>query len=139
MQIRITTVTLIDCTTGAVQAKSTWKVEGEDQGLGPALAQAHASLGRTQARASEGDVVTTALEQLPPSDYAADRDERPHPDAHESRIIAGLLEIRQDVEQALTRRPPGRVLEVLKWIRARRSTTNIRSVPALFWSLVSKD
>lgn len=53
--------------------------------------------------------------------------------------MGGLLDIRSDVEQALGTRPAGRVLEVLKWIKARRTTTQIRSVPSLFWSLVSKD
>lgn len=126
MRIRITTVVVIDTTTGEAQSKATWHIEGEDKGLGPALHQAAAALTRT---------TPAAAESLDPSD-SPDRD---HPTAKEARILAGLLEIRNDVEQALTLRPPGRVLEVLKWIRQRRGTTQIRSIPSLFWSLVNKD
>lgn len=126
MRIRIVTTVVIDTTTGEAQSKATWHVEGEDQGLGPALHQAAAAL--------------TRLTPPPPSDYTESLDEpRDHPAAKEARIMGGLLEIRGDVEQALATRPAGRVLEVLKWIRQQRGKTTIRSVPSLFWSLVNKD
>jgi hypothetical protein len=126
MRIRIVTTVVIDTDTGEAQSKATWHVEGEDKGLGPVLHQAAAAL--------------TRLTPQPASDYTESLDEpRDHPAAKEARLLGGLLEIRDDVEKALGQRPAGRVLEVLKWIRQRRGTTQIRSVPSLFWSLVSKD
>jgi hypothetical protein len=126
MRIRIVTTVIIDTETGEAKSQATYRVEGQDAGLGPALAQATAALTRSTPQ-SEGD----DTESLAPP--------RDHPAEKEARLLAGLLEIRSDVEQALTTRPAGRVLEVLKWIRLRRGTTTIRSVPSLFWSLVNKD
>src|SRR4051812_15928913 len=126
MRIRIVTTVIIDTTTGEAQSKAVWHVEGEEKGLGSALHQAAAALTR---------VTPPPSESLDPSDSET----RDHPAAKEARILGGLLEVRNDVEQALATRPAGRVLEVLKWIRQRRGTTQIRSVPSLFWSLVNKD
>jgi hypothetical protein len=127
MRLRIVTTVLIDLATGEAQSKATWQVEGHEEGLGSALAQAAAALTRTTPPSPLPEV-------LAPSDS-----ERVHPAAKEARILGGLLEIRNDVEQALTTRPAGRVLEVLKWIRQRRSTTQVRNMASLFWSLVNKD
>lgn len=126
MRIRIVTTVVIDTETGEAVSKATYQVEGHEAGLGPALAQAAAALTRSTPVAAGDDT-----ESLAPS--------RDHPAAKEARIMGGLLEIRDDVEKALGMRPAGRVLEVLKWIRQRRGTTQIRSVPSLFWSLVAKD
>lgn len=127
MRLRIVTTVLIDLDTGEAQTKATWQVEGQEGGLGNSLALAAAALSR----------------QTPPPPEAGYPDPsdspRVHPAIKEARVLANLLEIRDDVEQALTTRPHGRVLEVLKWIRQRRGTTAIRSVPSLFWSLVNKD
>lgn len=127
MRIRITTIVLIDTETGEAKSKATWQIEGQDAGLGPALSQAAAALARSTPLSPPGESLDTS---------EVDRD---HPSAKEARLLGGFLEIRADVEQALTTRPPGRVLEVLKWIRQRRGTEKIRSVPSLFWSLVNKD
>lgn len=129
MRIRINTTTVIDVATGEAKSKSTWQVEGDETGLGNSLAQVAACLQRKTGGGEDVGVM--------PDPVASDS--RPHPAAAEARVLAGLLEIREDVEQALTTRPAGRVLEVLKWIRSRRGTTAIRSVPSLFWSLVARD
>lgn len=127
MRLRIVTHVLIDVQTGETQAKATFHVEGAETGLGPSLNAAVAALVKT-------------APPPPPSDYAEPLEPpRDHPAAREARVLGSFLEIRPDVDQALGNRPAGRVLEVLKWIRQRRSTTNIRSVSSLFWSLVNKD
>jgi hypothetical protein len=127
MRLRITTTCLIDLATGETQTKATWQVEGQEAGLGPALAQAAAELLRL-------------APPPPPSDSPpVVADDRQHPEAREARILGGALDIRDDVEKALATRPPARVAEVLRWIRQRRSTSSFRSIPALFWSMVVKD
>jgi hypothetical protein len=128
MRIRIVTTVVIDTATQETTSKSTWHVEGHDQGLGSALAQAAAEMQRNPP--------PTPIDAGPDPMLA---DPRPHPARRESLVLAGLLEIREEVEEALKHRPPGRVLEVLKWIRQRRTTTQIRSVSSLFTSLVNKD
>lgn len=127
MRLRITTTVLIDLATGEAQSKATWQVEGQETGLGAPLAQAAAAL--------------TKLASTPPTSDSPEIEtpNRAHPAAKEARTLAGLLEIREDVEQALGTRPAGRVLEVLKWIRQKKSRETIRSIPSLFWSLVNKD
>lgn len=128
MRIRIVTTVVIDTETGEAKSKATWHVEGQDQGLGSALHQVTAALGKLPSDSPPSDSPDPML--------ASPRD---HPAVRESIVLGGLLEIREDVEQALKHRPAGRVLEVLKWIRSRRTTTQIRNVSSLFASLVSKD
>jgi hypothetical protein len=126
MRLRIISTTVIDTTTGEVQTKAVWHIEGQDENLGSAMHQAAAAL----TRLTPPPVVTQSESLDEPRD---------HPAAREARILGGMLEIRSDVEQALGTRPAGRVLEVLKWIRTHRASNKIRSVPSLFWSLVNKD
>lgn len=138
MRLRIAVTILIDLTTGEAQSKATWQVEGQEIGLGPALAQATAALAKLTPPPPAG--VASSHEMAVSADVTlGESPPRDHPAAKEARIMGGLLEIRSDVEQALGTRPAGRVLEVLKWIKARRNTSNIRSVSSLFWSLVVKD
>jgi hypothetical protein len=126
MRIRIVTTTFIDTETGEASSTSVWKLEGQEQNLGSHIHQAAAALARLPT-----PPVVTQTESL--------EEPRAHPAAKEARLLGGLLEIRDDVEVALGQRPAGRVLEVLKWMRAKRGKETIRNPQSLFWSLVSKD
>lgn len=83
-----------------------------------------------QAIESSGEEMTReSLPQSPPGNVLA-----------EARHLAGLLGIDEShVTDALSRRPQGRVLEVLRWMKKRRTVEAIRNPVGLFHSLVTKD
>ena len=139
MRLRITTVTVIDLGSGEASSKSSWRVEGPETGLGSALSQAAAAVLRlTPPAPASPALASDSLESIDNPDPTLKPD-RARPEARESLVLAGLLDLRADVEKALDERPAGRVLEVLKWIRKRRSSTTIRDMSSLFWSVVSRD
>lgn len=142
MQIRIQTIVVIDTETGKAETTTTYRVIGATGGIGEALAQVMAALPSDGA----GGVVTTppAVPEAANVAHVAvtapgSLDTR-SADINQARRLAHLVGVAAaDVEQALTTRPPGRVREVLEWLRGKRQTTNIKSVSALFWSVVNRD
>jgi hypothetical protein len=58
----------------------------------------------------------------------------------EARHLADQLGIDEShVTDAFARRPPGRVVEVLRWMKKRRTTEAIRNAVGLFHTLVARD
>lgn len=58
----------------------------------------------------------------------------------EARHLAAQLGIDElHITDALSRRPQGRVLEVLRWMKKRRAVEAIRNAVGLFHTLVAKD
>jgi hypothetical protein len=58
----------------------------------------------------------------------------------EARHLAGQLGIDEiHITDALSRRPQGRVIEVLRWMKKRRAVEAIRNAVGLFHTLVAKD
>lgn len=59
---------------------------------------------------------------------------------NEARHLAAQLSIDDShITDAFSRRPAGRVVEVLKWIKKRKATEAIRNPVGLFHTLVAKD
>lgn len=131
MRLKIVTTTTIDADSGQITSTSTWHVEGHDQGLGNPLAQ-------TLARLREKVVTTQADPAAPeaPTPGAAAQ-VKLIPAARHLATLCGISS--EDLQAALDTRPAVRVVEVLRWIKDRRTKTPIKNATALFWSVVAKD
>lgn len=96
------------------------------------VSQAPGPLAPTLATAL-ADVVTT------PSN-SSNGGERVASDINAARHLGNQLKIDPGhIEHALASRPPGRVHEVLRWVRDQTRKTQVRSPTALFMSLVIRD
>lgn len=96
------------------------------------VSQAVGALGTTMAGVL-ADVVTTPA-------VSHQGTERVASDVNAARHLASQLKIDPThVEHALQTRPPGRVHEVLRWVRDQTRKTQVRSPTALFMSLVIRD
>lgn len=142
MQIRVQTITVIDSETGKAESSTTYRVIGASGGIHDALDQVLKSIPSDGA----GGVLTTPPATPEPSNYThvavtapGSLDTR-SADINQARRLAHLVGVAAaDVEQALNTRPPGRVREVLEWMRSKRTTQAIKQPAALFWSVVNRD
>lgn len=142
MQIRVQTITVIDSETGKAETSTTYRVVGASGGINDALSQVMSAIPSDGA----GGVVTTPPATPEVSNVShvvtttpASLDTR-SADINQARRLAHLVGLADaEVEQALNTRPPGRVREVLEWLRGKRQTTAIKSVSSLFWSVVNRD
>jgi threonine dehydrogenase-like Zn-dependent dehydrogenase len=142
MQIRVQTITVIDSETGKAETSTTYRVIGATGGINEALAQVMSAIPSDGA----GGVVTTPPASPEPSNYTHVNVTAPgsldtrSADINQARRLAAMIGIAAaDVEQAINTRPPGRVREVLEWLRSKRATTSIKHPTALFWSVVNRD
>jgi hypothetical protein len=129
MQIRIVTVTTINAETGEAKSESKWQLDGHEVGLGSQITQIVNKL----KDATQG-LPSTAVELHEMADQART--------AYRTKAV-GLAHLiglpREELDMAMAKRPAGRVMEVLEWIRGRKQKETIRNVTAMFWSVVSKD
>lgn len=130
MHIEIITRTRINTETGSIQSTSTWRIDGEDKGLGPAIHSAAARL------VEQAQAMTPAATDDPPPPG-----ERPigSPPAR-AHHLAGLVRVpTEDLAEAIKTRPMGRIVEVLQWMKDKQKKQKVQSPTALFWTLVNRD
>jgi hypothetical protein len=130
MRIEIINRISIDTETGVIKSHATWRIEGQDKTLGPAMTQVV-----NQLREKADQMTAAAADDPPPPG------ERPigSPPAR-AQHLAGLVRVSvDDLTEAIRTRPMGRILEVLEWMKEKMKTTKIQLPSRLFWTLVNKD